>query len=323
MRLRRRFGLAFERAAQSAIRSVGASQRDLRNEDVILFDVPPLATEPLLTDWLDPHIVAAPRFPALPGHLWIFLGGSFGRPQRQISIIQHIASIGHWAVNLRYPNDWTIGSLSRRDTAQNAHEALRLQIIDGRPRSRLLDFPAQDCIQNRLTKLLRWLAERHPEQRWAEFLGGGEPRWDRIAVAGHSQGGGHAAMLGKQVPVRRVVMLAAPADCIEGGEAPAPWLSAEGATAAEHYFGFAHAEDPGVIRILAAWEALGLAEFGEVVAVDRQKPPFGHSHRLLTHNVAHGGRPHGSVAADRFVPRRIDGSSVFADMWTYLFSLVK
>jgi hypothetical protein len=323
MRPFRRFGLAVERVPQSAICWLGQRQRDARNEDVILFDVPPLATEPLLTDWLDPHIVAAPRFPASPAHLWIFLGGSFGKPQRQVSIIDHIASIGHWAINLRYPNDWTIGRLSRHSATNHIHEALRLQILDGRPRSGLLDFPAPDCILNRLQKLLLWLAQRHPEQSWPEFLDGEEPRWDRIAVAGHSQGGGHAAIMGKCIGLERVVMLAAPADCVEGGEIPAPWLSAKGATSAEGYFGFAHTADPAISRILAAWEALGLAEFGEEIAVDRQGPPFGHSHRLLTNNVAPGGRPHGSVAADRFIPRRGDGSSAFVDVWTYLFCLVQ
>jgi hypothetical protein len=323
MRPRRRFSLAVERSTQSVIRSFGPRQRVAGSEDVILFDVPPLATEPLLTDWLDPHIVAAPRFPASRPYLWIFLGGSFGRPQRQVSIIDHIASIGHWAINLRYPNDWTIGRLSRRSATYHIHEALRLQILDGRPRSGLLDFPAPDCILNRLQKLLLWLAQRHPEQSWPEFLEGGEPRWDRIAVAGHSQGGGHAAIMGKRIGLERVVMLAAPADCVESGEVPAPWLAAEGATPAERYFGFAHALDQAISRILTAWEALGLAEFGEVIVVDREEPPFGYSHRLLAKNAAHGGRPHGSVAADRFIPRRSDGSSAFASLWTYLFSLVE
>jgi len=321
MRPFRRFGLAVERASQSEIRSIRPPRREPENDDIILFDVPPLATEPLLTDWLDPHIVAAPRLTASAPHLWIFLGGSFGKPQRQISIIQHIASIGHWAINLRYPNDWSIGALSRRSTTYHIHEALRLQILDGRPRSGLLDFSAHDCILNRLQKVLLWLARRHPEQGWPEFLDGEEPRWGRIAAAGHSQGGGHAAIMGKRIGLERVVMLAAPADCVEDGEAPAPWLGAEGATLAEHYFGFAHSEDPAIARIVAAWEALGLAEFGAVTAVDRQDPPFGHSHRLVTNRITPGGRPHGSVAADRFIPRRSDETPAFSDVWTYLFAL--
>ena len=180
---------------------------------------------------------------------------------------------------------------------------LRLQILDGRPRSPLLDFPPQDCILNRLQKLLIWLARRHPEQGWSAFLNGDEPRWDRIAAAGHSQGGGHAAMMGKELPLERVVMLSAPADCIGSGEEPAPWLRRRGATPPENYFGFSHLRDPAIGRILSAWEALGLAAFGPVTKVDTSPPPFGNSHRLVTNQEVPGDRHHGSVAADRFIPR--------------------
>jgi hypothetical protein len=60
-----------------------------------------------------------------------------------------------------------------------------------------------------------------------------------------------------------------------------------------------------------------------VIDVDRQELPFWLSRRVLTNKVAPGGRPHSSVAADRFIPRRSDGTSAFADVWTYLFSLVE
>ena len=234
----RRLGAPIERASQLEIRAL-RSRRRLGDQRFALFDVLPHSTEPQLTRWLDPHIVAAPCQSATDPHLWVFLSGSYGKPQRQVSIIEHIASLGHWAINLRYPNDWTIGGLSRR-AGLHAHEALRLQILDGRPRSPFFDFPPQDCIFNRLQKLLIWLARRHPEQDWSAFLNGDEPRWDRIAAAGHSQGGGHAAMMGKELPLERVVMLSAPADCIGSGEEPAPWLSRSGATPPASYFGFSH-----------------------------------------------------------------------------------
>lgn len=320
MRPLRRFGLAIKRASQSEIRALRC-HRQVEDERFNLFDVLPQSTEPELTGWLDPHIAAAPRQSATPPHLWIFLGGSYGKPQRQVSIIEHIASIGHWAINLRYPNDWTIGGLSRRGARLHAHEALRLQILDGRSRSGLLHLPPQDCIFNRLQKLLIWLACRHPEQGWPAFLDGDEPRWDRIAVAGHSQGGGHAAIMGKQLPLERVVMLSAPADCVDGGEEPAPWLSRSGATPPENYFGFSHLRDPAIGRILAAWEALGLAAFGLVTEVDTGSPPFGNSHRLVTDHEAPGDRHHGSVAADRFIPRLNDRTPIFHEVWTFLFSL--
>lgn len=320
MRPFRRFGVAIERASRSEMRALGRRRR-LGDERFDLFDVLPQSTEPKLTGWLDPHIAAAPRQPLSSPHLWIFLCGSYGKPQRQVSIIEHIASMGHWVINLRYPNDWTIGGLSRRSAHLHAHEALRLQILDGRARSGLLDLPPQDCILNRLQKLLIWLAWRHPEQGWSAFLNGDEPQWDRIAVAGHSQGGGHAAIMGKQLPLERVVMLSAPADCVDGDEAPAPWLSRSGATPPENYFGFAHLRDHAIGRITLAWEALGLAAFGPVTKVDTCSPPFRNSHRLVTDHETTGGRHHGSVAADRFIPRLSDHTPIFHEAWSFLFRL--
>ena len=320
MRHLRRFGFELERASRSEIRAL-RRYREAGDERFDLFDVLPKSTEPQLTGWLDPHIIAAPRQSATSPHLWIFLGGSYGRPQRQVSIIEHIASLGHWAINLRYPNDWTIGGLSRRGAGIHAHEALRLQILDGRARSGLLDLPPQDCILNRVQKVLIWLARQHPEQGWSAFLSGDEARWDRVAVAGHSQGGGHAAIMGKQLPLERVVMLSAPADCVASGEEPAPWLRPPGATPCDNYFGFSHLRDPAIGRILSAWEALGLAAFGPVTEVDTSSPPFGNSHRLVTNHEVPGDRHHGSVAADRFIPRLSDRTPVFHEVWTFLFSL--
>jgi len=46
----------------------------------------------------------------------------------------------------------------------------------------------------------------------------GSPRWERIAVAGQSQGGGHAAFIAKARPVARVVMLSGGWDMSARGE---------------------------------------------------------------------------------------------------------
>ncbi len=319
MRPLRRFGPARDRAFPAEGRGMGM-RREQREPQANLFDVLPQATDPALTGWRDPHIVAAPLTPAASPHLWIFFGGSYGKPQRQISVIEHIASLGHWAVNLRYPNDWTIGGLSRRSNAAHTHEALRLQILDGRDRAGLLHLPKQDCIFNRLHKLLAWLVDKHPAEGWENFLKGAETRWDRVSAAGHSQGGGHAAIMGKHIPLERVVMLSSPADCAEN-DAPAPWLAREGATAPDRYFGFSHLRDPAIDRILAGWSALGLGQFGGVAQVDQNEPPYHHSHQLVTGLEVEDDRHHGSVAADRFIPRLRDGTPVFHKVWTQLFQL--
>lgn len=295
-------------------------RRGLREMPANVSDVLPQATDATLTGWRDPHIAAYPLRPTAIPHLWIFFGGSYGKPQRQTALIEHIASLGHWAINLRYPNDWTIGGLSRRASSGHIHEDLRLQILDGRDRAGLLDLPPQDCIFNRLQKVLVWLRARQPEKGWEHFLDEELPRWDRIAAAGHSQGGGHAAILGKYVVLERVVMLSAPADCVED-EGPAPWLSRDGATPASHYFGFAHLRDPAIDRILAGWQAIGVGRHGAPVRIEHGAPPYEGSHQLITDVEVEDDHHHGSVAVDRFIPLNRDGTSPFTPVWTQLFQL--
>lgn len=312
--------MALERAFPGEGRAAGGMRRPMREMAANVSEVLPQATDASLTGWRDPHLVAYPLQPAKNPHLWVFFGGSYGRPQRQTALIEHIASLGHWAINLRYPNDWTIGGLSRRTNAAHVHEDLRLQILDGRDRTGLLDLPWQDCIHNRLQKLLVWLKARKPANGWEQFLDDELPRWDRLAAAGHSQGGGHAAILGKTIRLERVVMLAAPADCVEA-EGPAPWLSRPGATSSDSYFGFAHLRDPAIERILAGWRAIGMGHHGAPVRIEQSQPPYDGSHQLVTDVEMDEGRHHGSVAVDRSVPINRDGTSPFSPVWTQLFQL--
>lgn len=280
----------------------------------------PLMTDSGLSKWLEPHLVSAPARPVAPARLWVFLSGSYGLPQRQKSLIEFLADRGYWAINLRYPNDWTISGLSQGHPDNHIHELLRLQVIDGQPRTDLIKIPAPDCIENRLQKLLVWLNRSRPGEGWHWFLNDAQmPLWQHIAVAGHSQGGGHAAMLGKIRPLHRVVMLAAPSDSIISGPFPAPWLEAPGQTSGDRYFGFSHAKDPAIRAILAAWQMLDLARFGPVVTLEDHHGQLKETHRLITTCRVPEGDHHASVGADRFFPRQPDGRPVFERVWSYLF----
>ena len=178
--------------------------------------------------------------------------------------------MGFLAINLRYPNSWTVGALCRRSADPHCHEKIRLHIADGLASGELSGVSPHDSIHGRLGSLLVWLATNEPDAGWRAFMQHGEIRWDRIVLAGHSQGGGHAAILGKRHSVKRVVMLGSPADDCEVRRGPASWLGAPGYTPSDRYYGFVHAEDPGFDRILAAWEAIGLTQFGGLINVDRQ-----------------------------------------------------
>jgi hypothetical protein len=105
-------------------------------------------------------------------------------------------------------------------------------------------------IAGRAALALRWLVTHDPTHGWSSYLTAADPGaapetqidWTKIVVAGHSQGGGHAAAVGKLFPVARVVQLSAtcdtvapPADCSRAtgtiSEAsPATWTARSNGT---------------------------------------------------------------------------------------------
>jgi len=302
----------------------GRGQRRVRGDtDAGFIEVPPGEANPLAKSWLEPHLAIAPEAPAARPVLWIFLAGSFGRPTRQTAILRSMAECGHWALNLRYPNDWTINGLARNDPDPAIHEKLRLQVLDGRSRAaKPLLMQPHDSIMARLASALKWLATRHPEGGWNQFVGSAEPHWDRIAAAGHSQGGGHAAILAREITLQRVVMLASPHDLLPNGS-PAPWMLDTGMTPMDRYFGFAHTEDHGFAKIDVAWQALEMDRPHGIAQVDGHDAPYGGARALVTSQKVPEGRYHGSVAVDRFTPMGASGEPIYAAVWEYLFSLCK
>jgi hypothetical protein len=284
-----------------------------------LHSIDPSDTDPAIDNWTDPHLVAFDPEAPPRNRLFLFFCGSYGIPARQSLITRLAARMGYHAINLCYPNAWTVGGLCRGSRDPHCHEQVRLQVFDGRPRSDLVYFAPANAITNRLTKLLAYLHARMPEQGWSRYLSEGAMDWSSMVVAGHSQGGGQAAIIGKTETVERVVMLAAPVDRGRADQPHAPWLGRAGATPASRYFGFLHRHDPGFDQIQIAWKALGMDAGGGLVSVDDVQPPYAASQRLVTDiTEVHRGRYHGSVVQDRITPQDDWGRPLFEPVWRYL-----
>ena len=277
--------------------------------------VDPRATNPAIADWVEPHLIFHNPEVAANGCLFVFLAGSNGIPGRQTLLLNAAAQMGYRAINLRYPNSWTVGGLCRKSSDPDCHEKIRLQITEGLP-GELPGALPHESIHHRLGALLEWLGANDAGAGWEEYLRGGEVVWERVVLAGHSQGGGHAALLGKRYRMKRVVMLGSPVD--HWGGTPSAWLARPGATPPERFFGFAHAFDQGIGRIDRAWEAIGLARFGGLVNADSNVPPYSMSHQLVSSAPVQGGKFHASVAVDAATPISSEGSPLYAPVWRYL-----
>ena len=113
----------------------------------------------------------------------------------------------------------------------------------------------------------------------------GGVQWPALAVAGQSQGGGHAYTLGKLNPVARVLMFGSPKDYSFYFRAPAKGFDAHTQTPLKRFFAYNHVRDDGngctheqqrqILR------QIGLLDLG-VADVDRGQPPYGHAHVLYT-----------------------------------------
>lgn len=290
---------------------------------LIVYSVPPAATDPGITKWTEDHLALRDPTVAPNGQLLLFLPGSTLLPSDYRLLLATAANQGYLVVGLRYPNDWDASGLN--DPADPGCTRLaRLEVLDGVDRTSVLDVGVTDSVVHRLVALLAWLEQAHPGEGWGGFTAAGQPSWASIAAAGHSFGSGMAALIGIEDGAARMVMLAGPNDfCTGDTSTPAPWLLPGGLTPPAARFGFGHLADAEEPRQIAAWSALGLDPFGmpaSSVNVDKQPPPYEHAHELKTDALPSTGSDadaHRSVACDAQTP--LTGSiPQFDPAWRYL-----
>jgi len=291
--------------------------------------------------------------------LYLFLPATGATPSDYTLIQQEAVDLGYHVIGLAYPNtDAVVGichdpmrNLSYEDR-QACYLNVRQQTLDPTI-LRNTDYTkvsAADTIYNRLTKLLTYLRKKYPEEGWGGFLDEtGAPNWSRIVVAGHSQGGGNAALIGKQHLVARVVMISSPPDgCFEsldkyGDTLPlalpgcadpitnpltvpgALWTGLPGLTPADRYYGLAHESEFAITPMLENWGRLGLYQFGNPVVREDSAPPYGCTHMLLTRRpplkvpgIARSLYAHRLTVRNGFTPTDETGVPLLRDAWRYI-----
>jgi pimeloyl-ACP methyl ester carboxylesterase len=224
------------------------------------------------------------RLPSDRHQLLVFLAGTNGTGGGATAFCSLAAELGYHVINLTYPTG-IAASICTSDADPKAFEDFRMTIIQG-GKSPHLTVEKADSIENRLAKLLRHLEPLRPREDWGQFLNkDGSLKWETIAVAGQSQGGGHAALIAIKHRVARVICTGAPKDYSRRLEAPAAWYGEKSATPKACFFAFNHTQDPQgctPAQLLRNFAALGLDVFGAPVDVTAVKFPFAHTRILLT-----------------------------------------
>ena len=300
--------------------ALSASKSESTASTFRTYTVNPRDTDPAVDTAKSPHVALVGDCARQTGHLYLFLPGTGGIPSTSMPLL-HLAALNclH-VISLSYPDETAvINDCVREPPEPDCYAAWRLEKIDGMDRSAKIRVTPQNSIENRLLKLLQYLASQNPTDGWDSFFEDHNVKWNNIIVSGHSQGGGQAAMLGKIHLVARVAMFGSVTDAVGSRNGPAPaWLSSSGATPADRYFGFAHQRDEFWGSIQRSWVALGLERYGPIVNVDSDVAPFGETHRLTTNvNCVNPRAPncaHVTVIAPRL-------SSQFAQAWKYMLGI--
>ena len=289
--------------------------------------VPPGDTDPAIDASPEPHLVAID--PAVPrrGQLFLLLGGQGYAPVANLELIaRQAAANGFHAIALSYPRTVNVAGRCQSDPDETCFENVRLEVIGGSDRTPRVNINRPNSIENRVVRLLRYLADRFPGEGWSNYLEGAAPKWSMIRLGGHSEGGGHVALMAARHAVARVCLLESPIDVIGapgGTRRIAPWIGPSHATPVDRYYGFRHlrSDSPTAPFRAAMWIALGLDRFGPPVDTDGMTPPYGNTHHLTTHAEAiPDGRPmhfHRSVAVDGVTPKAASGRPFFAPVWQY------
>ncbi len=315
----------------------------------------PSRTDPAIRTFDQPHVIRLnrdivierkPGLPAPRGQLLLFLPGTVppaaaasapakgsaspkkGSPAPKkaaasrggaVAFSELAANLGYHVIFLRYPNDKSAAAAAR-DADIAEFERFRMAIIAGGT-SRHITIARTESIEHRLIKLLEELQRIRPREEWKQFLtASGGINWRAIAVAGQSQGGGHAALIATKHEVARVIATGAVKDYSIRHRRPAAWLSAESATPPSRIFTFNHIQDRQAANLEQQREnnrALGLDTIAPETNVDTATPPFGHSRMLFTDFP--GGKKLTSQEAHTSVISNAN-ARVFEPVWRYMLT---
>lgn len=287
--------------------------------------VAPQVTDPEITTNLSNHFVAINQGAVQKNRLFLFFPGTGGVPFVYREITNNAADLGFHSIALTYPNDDAVNVLcGLLQTDLDCYGNVRLEIKDGTDRTTRVDVNRANSIENRLIKLLQYLNSERPGENWSRFLlNQSTIDWTKIVVSGHSQGGGHAGIIGRYHAVSRVIMYAA-ADYNGLLQTPANWIerpeTTPDASPPDRFWGFSHQLDESVnfnnltTRI---WPAYGMPLFGDVINVDTGTAPYANTHSLTSSRACKN--HHGCVAVDfRLVFE--NNVPVYKPVWEYLLS---
>jgi hypothetical protein len=249
--------------------------------------------------------------------LLLFLPATGEVPEHYQGFLDAAGDAGFHVLGLDYYNvgrslSGTCGAVADCYTAFQANR------FDGSSPTSWSSVAPHDSIVSRLRHALAILQQRDPAGGWNRYVDGDAIRWDRIVVAGHSQGGGESAFIAHGRTVAGVLMFGSPVESYQG--VTAAWMTHPGVTPVTRYYGLDSAHDEFADRITGSWHALGMP--GDVVTIDATAPAT-LPHRMVTEvDLGTPQSSHTCFITDAG-PRDADGAPLFLPVWRSMLDAVR
>jgi len=291
------------------------------------YSISPPETDPAITSALFDHYAVNNPWVVQRGVLFLFFPGTHSRATNYKMLCETAADQGFHAISLQYVNSVSVNTKCTGGRSLECYENLRREILFGADFSPHANVSRANSAENRLVKLLRCLADRYPLDGWEQYLTAQDvPRWSRILLAGHSQGGGHAAMLGKYYSASGVIMFAS-MDYSFSRSKPGAWVYQNSNTRPEKFFAAAHTQDKTmpIAAMRQYWNAFGFRNISPVVNIDEVGTPYANANTLITSiEPARVNRKkpdyHNALCMDADTPLAPDGEPLLKNLWIYLLN---
>jgi hypothetical protein len=179
---------------------------------------------------------------ALKGKLLVFIGGTGSKPKYYQLFCKAAATLGYHVINVQYLNSVTT-QICKDQVDAECHTKFREEIVFGADQSMFVTVNASNSIVNRALKLLQYLHTKYPTDGWDQFYGSTGLVYSKFVVAGHSQGGGHAAYIALKNIVDRVIVFSSPNDYSDYYSKSATWCRGTFATPIDRFYGLMHKRD--------------------------------------------------------------------------------
>jgi hypothetical protein len=251
--------------------------------------------------------------------LLVFLGGTRSVPSQYHLFCRTAADMGYHVVNIDYPN--LVPGTVCRDEGSDCYEHYHNEMWFGTDVSERIEIDESNSLTGRIVSLLSYLHNTEPDLGWDQYINGSDLQWEKLVIAGHSQGGGHSTYLGYQKMVNRIISFAAPNDYNEDTHHATNWLRTAPVTPLSKFYVLNHASDeivsPGEqYQIL---KDMGLLNLGDTIHINQEKQFM--THALITtlspNPEAEVGRlKHNSMIVDNVIPT--SDRSIILSAWQFL-----